>query len=154
MKLICIAILVFLPSAILAEDHEIQSVSHRKYESMFFDPHFLAAEPGDRVTFVVGDADHQPQSVFVPAGADHWKADRGKSITVQLDHEGLYIFDCAYHNVMGMAGVIRVGKPVNLEAARQFFEQYKKKTFAMNKERLDPLWDPDNPSLRDPVNKE
>ncbi len=55
---------------------------------------------------------------------------------------------------MGMAGAVGVGKPVNLEAARQFFEQYRKKTFAMNKERLDPLWDPDNPSLRDPVNKE
>ena len=55
---------------------------------------------------------------------------------------------------MGMAGVIRVGKPVNLEEARQFFEQYKKRTFAMNKERLDALWEPGNPSLRNPVNKE
>ncbi len=137
----CIIAILLLPLVALAEEHEVRSVSHRNYESMFFEPHFLTAEPGDSVAFVVTDSDHQPQSVFVPAGAEHWKAERGKSITVTFDREGLYIFDCAYHNVMGMAGVIRVGRAVNLEEARLFFEQYRKKTFAMNKDRLDAVWD-------------
>lgn len=135
---------VFLPVLALAEEHEVRSVSHRNYESMFFDPHFLRAQPGDSVSFLVTDFDHQPQSVFVPEGADRWKAERGKSITVKLSQEGLYIYDCAYHNVMGMAGVILVGRPLNSEEARLFFEQYKKKTFAMNKDQLDPVWDPNN----------
>lgn len=138
---------VILPMAALAEEHVVRSVSHRNYDSMFFDPQFLTAEPGDRVAFVVTDFDHQPQSVFVPAGAAHWKAEKGKSITVELTREGLYIFDCAFHNVMGMAGVILVGRPVNLKEARLFFEQYRKETFAMNKDRLDPVWGPGNPLL-------
>lgn len=135
---------LFLPVMALAAEYEVQSVSHRNYDSMFFDPHYLKVEPGDSVAFVVTDSDHQPQSVFIPEGADHWKAEKGKSITVNFDHEGLYIYDCAYHNVMAMAGVILVGSPVNLEDARLFFEQYKKKTFAMNKDRLDPVWDLNN----------
>ena len=144
-----IFVVLFLPQAAQAEEHEIESVSHRGYESMFFDPHFLQIAPGDSVAFVVTDLDHQPQSVFVPAGADHWKAEKGKSITVNFSHEGIYLFDCAYHNVMGMAGVILVGNPVNSDEARSFFEEYKKRTFAMNKDRLDSVWDPENQLLMD-----
>lgn len=147
--LTCILAIVLLPEVALAEGHEVRSVSHRNYESMFFDPPFLRAEPGDSVAFVVTDFDHQPQSVFVPAGAGHWTAEKGKSITVRFNHEGLYVYDCAYHNVMGMAGVILVGRAVNLEEARLFFEQYRKKTFAMNKDRLDPVWDSMNQMLGD-----
>lgn len=132
--------MLFLPIMALAAEYEVQSVSHRNHESMFFDPHFLAVEPGDSVAFVVADVDHQPQSVFVPAGADHWKAEKGESITVNFKQQGVYIYDCAYHNVMGMAGVILVGKPVNLAEARLFFEQYKNSTFAMNQDRLNPVW--------------
>jgi pseudoazurin len=146
--------LLFLPAMALAAEHEVQSVSHRNYESMFFDPHYLEVEPGESVAFVVTDSDHQPQSVFIPAGADHWKAEKGKSTTVNFDHEGLYIYDCAYHNLMGMAGVILVGNPVNLEDARLFYEQYKKQTFAMNKDRLDPVWDLINQSQIDQARAE
>ena len=146
--------ILLLPIMALAAEHEVQSVSHRNYDSMFFDPNYLEVEPGDSVAFVVTDSDHQPQSVFIPAGADHWKAEKGKSIAVNFDHEGLYIFDCAYHNVMGMAGVILVGSPVNLEDARLFFEQYKEKTFAMNKDRLDPIWHLNGPLQTDQATME
>jgi pseudoazurin len=135
---VCLAFLA--PLAAMAEDHEVQAVSHRGYESMFFEPGFLAIQPGDRVTFLVSDLDHQPQSVFAPAGADHWQAEKGQTTTVTFEREGVYIFDCAYHNVMGMAGVVLVGRPVNLEEARAFFEAYRERTFAMNKDRLDPVW--------------
>jgi pseudoazurin len=135
------ALLNFLATPVsMAEDYEIRAVTHRGYESMFFEPGFLAIQPGDRVTFLVSDLDHQPQSVFAPAGADHWQAEKGQTTTVTFEREGVYIFDCAYHNVMGMAGVVLVGRPVNLEEARAFFEAYRERTFAMNKDRLDPVW--------------
>jgi len=132
---------LLLPAVALAEAHEIHGINHRKYESMFFEPQFLRMEPGDSIEFVVTAFDHQPQSVLVPAGADHWKAEKGKSIEVTLTQEGVYIYDCAYHNVMGMAGVLVVGRPLNAEEARLFFEQYRKETFAMNKDRLNEVWD-------------
>jgi pseudoazurin len=142
-------LVLVLPGAALAAEYEIQAINHRNHESMFFEPDFIRIEPGDRITFAVTDFDHQPQSVLVPTGATHWQAEKGQPITVVFSQEGVYIHDCAYHNVMGMAGVILVGNPVNLREARQFYEKYKKETFAMNKDRLDVIWDPTSGLLTD-----
>lgn len=131
---------LILPGAALAAEYEVQAINYRNYESMFFEPDFIRIEPGDRITFAVTDFDHQPQSVLVPKGATHWQAEKGQPITVVFSQEGVYIHDCAYHNVMGMAGVVLVGDPVNLREARQFYEQYRKETFAMNKDRLEVIW--------------
>jgi len=139
---VCLAA-CFVVRGAWAEAHEILGIDYRNYESMFFEPDFLRVEPGDSVTFVVTHFDHKPQSIFTPEGAEHWSVENGESITVTLRQEGVYIFDCFYHNVMGMAGVIVVGNPVNLDEARRFFEKYKVETFAMNKDRLDHIWDPD-----------
>jgi pseudoazurin len=128
----------------------MQSVDYRDYQSLFFDPHFLTISPGDSIAFTVTNFDHQPQSVFVPDGARHWQAETGENITVQFEEEGVYIFDCHYHNVMGMAGVILVGSPGNVEAARQFFVTYREETFAFNKARLDYLWDAASPLVSSP----
>ena len=126
----------------VGEEHEIHGIDNRDYEFMFFEPAFLRVEPGDSVTFVVAHFEHKPQSVFIPDGAEHWQVENGESLTVTLDEEGVYLFDCFYHNVMGMAGVIVVGEPDNVEAARRFFADYKVETFAMNKDRLDHIWAP------------
>ncbi len=130
-----------------AEEYEVLGIDYRNYQSMFFEPDFLRIEPGDSVSFIVTDFNHLPRSVFVPDGAVHWEAEPGKSITVTFREEGIYIFECFYHSVMGMAGVVLVGDPVNLEEARMFFEHYKDETFAMNIARLDRLWDPNGGPL-------
>ena len=117
--------LLTLSSVAGAEDHEIHGIDNRGHEFMFFEPAFLQVEPGDQVTFVVRHFDHKPRSVFVPRGAESWEADQGESITVTLDQEGVYVFDCFYHNVQGMAGVLVVGDPVNLDEARRFFARYR-----------------------------
>ncbi|MEE4175799.1 MAG: plastocyanin/azurin family copper-binding protein [Xanthomonadales bacterium] len=135
------------PSPAAASEHEIHGIDNRDYEFMFFEPDFLQVEPGDRVTFVVHHFDHKPRSVFVPAGAEPWEAAQGQSITVSLETEGVYLFDCFYHNVQGMAGVLVVGDPVNLEEARAFFARYREDIFAMNADRLDPIWAPDDGKL-------
>lgn len=131
-----------LPCPLPAEEHEIHGIDNRNHEFMFFEPDFLRVEPGDSVTFVVSHFDHKPQSVFIPDGAEHWQVQNGESLTVTLDREGVYVFDCFYHNVMGMAGVIVVGDPDNVEAAAGFFAAYRVETFAMNKDRLDHIWAP------------
>ena len=139
--LAALGLLAVLPA--WAAEHRIEGINYRGYEAMFFEPAFLAIEPGDRVSFVVNDFDHQPRSVLVPPGARHWLAEQGRSITVELTVEGVYVFDCAYHNVMGMAGVLVVGRPANAAEARRFFEGYRQETFAMSRDRLDPIWDPE-----------
>ncbi|MDJ0657393.1 MAG: plastocyanin/azurin family copper-binding protein [Xanthomonadales bacterium] len=143
MKIVKTAVffIAILPMLAPAAEHQINAVGYRSpYELMFFEPDFLRVEPGDSVRIVVTDDDHQPQSVFIPEGAEHWQAEQGQSTTVTFTQEGIYIFDCVYHNVMGMAGVVLVGRPVNLEAAKAFFDDYRNRTFALNKDRLDNVW--------------
>lgn len=127
-------------ATVSATEHTVTAVGQRGHELMFFEPNFLRVAPGDTVTFAVDDFDHQPQSVFVPPGASPWQAEKGQSITVELTVEGVYIFDCAYHNVMGMTGVIVVGEATNLAAAREFYAAYRDETVLINKTRLDPVW--------------
>lgn len=129
----------------LAEPVEVIGIDNRQYEFMFFEPDFLRIDPGDSVTFVVSDFDHLPRSVFVPDGAEPWEAESGRSITVTFRQEGIYVFECDYHAVMGMVGVLLVGTPVNFEAAEAFYENYRVKRLAMNRDRLDHLWAPGGP---------
>ena len=123
-----------------AAEHEIQAIRQRGHELMFFEPAFLRVEPGDRVTFVVDDLDHQPRSVYTPAGAHSWEAEQGQSIAVSLDVPGVYIFECAFHNVMGMVGVLVVGEPHDRDAARAFFRRYRADTIRINRDRLAHVW--------------
>jgi len=140
-SIICVCLLYNAVGLVQAQEYEVIGIDYRDYQSMFFEPDFLRIEPGDSVTFVVTDFNHLPRSVFVPNGAVHWEAEPGKSVTVTFDEQGIYIFECFYHAVMGMAGVVLVGQPVNLTESRVFFEHYKNETFAMNGDRLDRLWD-------------
>ncbi|MEM8984642.1 MAG: plastocyanin/azurin family copper-binding protein [Pseudomonadota bacterium] len=145
-----VLVLVSSPTMAHAADHTVTAVAQRGQELMFFEPNFLRVTPGDTVTFVVDDLDHQPQSVFVPTGAKSWQAAKGQSITVELDAEGVYIFDCAYHNVMGMTGVIVVGEATNLVAAHDFYARYREEAVFINRARLDPVWYLENSPLKLP----
>jgi len=135
-----LGVLLTLPLAVEAETFAVQSVDYRDYQSLFFDPHYLQINPGDSVHFSVNNFDHQPQSVFIPGVARPWKAETGQNITVEFNLPGVYLFDCAYHNVMGMMGVIVVGRPDNLAQAREFFRDYRDRVPVLNKDRLDYLW--------------
>ena len=144
-----LAVLILAPLFVQAETYNVESVDYRDYKSLYFEPQFIRIEPGDSITFTVTNFDHQPQSVFIPQGAQHWKSETGENITVQFDHIGIHIIDCAYHNVMGMAAIVLVGSPDNYQEAEQFFGTYREETFVMNKDRLDYIWDAENELLVD-----
>lgn len=141
-------LLVTLAHTTRAETVEVAGIDNRDYEFMFFEPDFLRIEPGDSVTFLVSDFDHLPRSVYVPDGAEPWAAESGRSITVTFRREGIYLFECDYHAVMGMVGVLLVGEPLNFEEARAFYEKYRSKRLAMNRDRLDHVWAPGGPLRR------
>ena len=73
--------------------------------------------------------------MIVPAGAAPWKGKADEEVSVKLDQEGVYVYVCDPHKVMGMAGVIQVGKPVNLADAKAQADTLSK-SFVMNKDRL------------------
>lgn len=119
----------------MAADHQVRMLNTGKDGSMVFEPGFLRVAKGDTVKFVKVDPSHNSASVLVPAGATPWKGKPDEEISVKLDQEGVYLYVCDPHKIMGMAGVIQVGKPVNLAEAKGQAETLSK-SFVMNKDRL------------------
>lgn len=119
----------------MAADHQVRMLNSGKDGTMVFEPGFLRVAKGDTVKFVKVDPSHNSASVLVPAGASAWKGKPDEEISVKLDQEGVYLYVCDPHKIMGMAGVIQVGKPVNLAEAKGQAETLSK-SFVMNKDRL------------------
>lgn len=136
MKYVVLGIaLSFACAGAMAADHQVKMLNAGKDGAMVFEPGFLRVAKGDTVRFVKGDAAHNSAAVVTPAGATPWKGKPDEEISVKLDQEGVYVYVCDPHKVMGMAGVIQVGKPVNLADAKAQAETLSK-SFVMNKDRL------------------
>lgn len=116
--------------------HTVQMLNAKNGKTMLFSPGFIKANLGDKVIFKPTDLGHNSQSAFTPSGANTWKGEMNKAVTVTLSKEGIYIYECLPHAMMAMVGVIQVGKAKNLNKANAFLETYKKK-IVMNKNRLD-----------------
>lgn len=123
-------------SPAFAIDHQVKMVDEGAEGNMIFEPGFLKANVGDSVTFVVKDRGHNVISRHVPPGAEGWKGTVNQGFTVTLAKEGVYLYECDLHKMLGMVAVIQVGKPVNLDAAKVAAAALSKK-MAMGAERLD-----------------
>lgn len=103
-----------------AADHQVQMLNKGEHGVMVFQPNFVEAASGDTVTFVPTDKGHDAASIngMIPEGAQAFKGEISKPITVTLDKEGVYGIKCVPHYGMGMVALIVVGKPANLEQAK------------------------------------
>jgi pseudoazurin len=134
-KMVLAAMLGMAVCAAGAAEHQVKMLNSGKDGAMVFEPSFLKVAKGDSVKFVKVDPSHNSAAVIVPAGASQWKGKMDEEITVKLDKEGVYVYVCDPHKVMAMAGVIQVGKPVNLADAKKQSAELAK-GFVMNKDRL------------------
>ena len=108
--------------------------SNKAGAAMVFEPAFVKVNVGDTVSFVSGQAGaHNARSLLTPTGAKSFVSEPDKPFTYKVEKEGVYLFVCDPHKVMGMVGVIQVGKPVNLAEAKKFANDEQAK-FAMNKD--------------------
>lgn len=122
-------------SAAFAEDHKIQMLDTGADGLMIFEPAYVKANTGDTVTFIAKDPGHNIISRHVPEGAQNWKGAVSNNLTITLNKEGVYLYECDLHRMLGMVGVIQVGKPVNLTAAKAVAAELSKK-MAAGGERL------------------
>ena len=73
----------------------------------------------------------------MPKGAEKWQGKVDEKITVKFTKKGLYFYECKYHGVMGMFGLIQVGNDLhNKNELLEFTDNYRKKLI-MNKNRID-----------------
>ena len=72
---------------------------------------------------------------MIPAGAESWASQLSQDISVTLDTEGVYVYQCDPHVIMAMVGVIQVGEAVNMEEVKNAASSYGS-NFLMNTDRL------------------
>ena len=137
MKKITTLLTVFLLSIpAFADEHVVKMLNSGKDGMMVFEPAVLSVNKGDTVKFVATDMAHNSASVMTPAGGTTWNGAMSKDVSVTLNAEGVFVYECTPHAMMAMVGVIKVGNVDVDQATKNFAKQYKSK-FVMNQDRLD-----------------
>lgn len=113
-------LLVFGAGTALAADHQVRMLNKGGKGTMVFEPDFVAAAPGDTITFIPTDKSHNAEAIkgMLPDGAESFKSAVNKDFTLTLGQEGVYGIKCTPHYGMGMVMLVVAGKPVNLDQAK------------------------------------
>ncbi len=133
-----IFLIALLTSLVAAENFDVKMVNaDASGQVMVFDPPFIKANVGDTVTFLPTDMLHNSQSVsgLIPSSANSWNGAMNEKITVELNAEGVYVYQCTPHIALGMIGVIQVGSPTNIDDVRNSVSSLES-MIVMNKERV------------------
>ena len=130
--------LALLTSFVTAENFDVKMVNaDASGQVMVFDPPFIKANVGDTVTFLPTDLLHNSQSVpgMIPSSANSWNGAMNEKITIELNAEGVYVYQCTPHIALGMIGVIQVGSAKNIDNIRNSVSSLES-MIVMNKERV------------------
>lgn len=120
-----------------AAEHTVNLVtSGENGATMVMEPGYIKIQKGDVINFIPSDATHNAQSFSVPDGAKTFMTPFGEATKVTFDTQGVYLYKCLPHTVLGMVGLVQVGNAVNLADAKKDW-QAAKSSVVMNKERMD-----------------
>ena len=119
-------------------EHIVKMLNSGEGGQMIFEPAVIKVSVGDTIHFKATDMSHNSASVqgMVPNGASAWAGSMNQDVSVTLDTEGVYVYQCDPHAMMAMIGVIQVGDAVNMNEIKQASENYRA-TFVMNADRID-----------------
>lgn len=114
------AVLALTTGFASAAEFEVKMLNKGAAGAMVFEPAFVAAQPGDVINFVSVDKGHNVESIegMLPDGVEPFKSAMNKDFSMTVTAEGLYGVKCTPHFGMGMVGLVQVGAPANLEAAK------------------------------------
>ena len=130
--------IALLSSFVIAENFDVKMVNaDASGQVMVFDPPFIKASVGDTVTFLPTDMLHNSQSVpgLIPSSANSWNGAMNEKITIELNTEGVYVYQCTPHIALGMIGVIQVGEASNIDDIKNSASSLES-MIVMNKERV------------------
>jgi len=122
-----------------AANHEVRMLNSGAEGFMVFEPAVVKAAVGDTVTFKATDMAHNSASIegMIPEGANSWNGAMSQDVTVTVNKEGIYVYQCTPHSMMAMVGVIQVGGSLSNMDSIQAKVASVKAGFVTNKERLD-----------------
>ena len=119
-------------------EHVVKMLNMGDGGAMIFEPAVIKVSLGDTIHFKATDISHNSETIsnMVPAGADGWMGALNEDISITIDTEGVYVYQCSPHAMLAMVGVIQVGEAVNLDDVKTA-AQSMKSTFVSNSDRLD-----------------
>jgi pseudoazurin len=119
-------------------EHEVKMLNSGEGGQMIFEPAVLKVSVGDTIHFKAVDMSHNSAVIdgMLPAGAELWAGELNNDISVTLDTEGVYVYQCDPHVMMAMIGVIQVGEATNMNDIKASTNTLKS-SFVMNAERID-----------------
>jgi pseudoazurin len=119
-------------------EHEVKMLNSGEGGQMIFEPAVLKVSVGDTIHFKAVDMSHNSAVIdgMLPAGAQVWAGQLNSDISVTLDTEGVYVYQCDPHVMMAMIGVIQVGEATNMNDIKAATNTLKS-SFVMNAERID-----------------
>ena len=119
-------------------EHTIKMLNSGEGGQMIFEPSVIKVSKGDTIHFKASDMSHNSASIdgMVPDGANSWSGQMNMDISITLDTEGIYVYQCDPHVMMAMIGVIQVGEPTNIDQIKDASSTLKS-SFVMNSERID-----------------
>ncbi|RNJ50891.1 pseudoazurin [Methylocystis hirsuta] len=103
------------------ETVEIKMLNKGADRYMVFEPEVVRINPGDTIKFVAADKGHNAVTIkeLLPSGAEPFRGKINEELAITLSTPGVYGFRCDPHYTLGMVGVVIVGEPTNLDAAKQ-----------------------------------
>ena len=119
-------------------EHVVKMLNSGAGGQMIFEPAVLKVSVGDTIHFKATDMAHNSASMegMIPEGAKKWAGAMNQDISVVLDTEGVYVYQCDPHVMMAMIGVIQAGEASNLDQIKGSVADQKSK-FMLNSERLE-----------------
>tara|TARA_E500000075_G_scaffold134996_1_gene153758 strand:- start:1852 stop:2454 length:603 start_codon:yes stop_codon:yes gene_type:complete len=137
-SLISPAIIVEKVALSQGNEHIVEMLNAGDGGNMIFDPAVIKVSKGDIIHFRAVDMSHNSATInsMIPSGAESWTGLMNQDISVTLDVEGVYVYQCDPHAMMAMVGVIQVGEAVNISEVKIAAEAYRS-NFMLNNDRLE-----------------
>ena len=119
-------------------EHVVKMLNMGDGGAMIFEPAVIKVSKGDTIHFKATNVSHNSETLpgMIPSGAEGWMGALNQDISVTIDSEGVYVYQCNPHAMLAMVGVIQVGEAVNLADVKAA-AQSMKSTFVSNSDRLD-----------------
>ena len=104
--------------------HEVKMLNENSSGAMVFEPSFIKINTCDSINFEMVDAGHNAETVAAPEGSLAFNTQYKQSTVIQFDTNGLYLYQCAPHAMMAMAGLIQVADTSNIEKMKIDIEKF------------------------------
>jgi pseudoazurin len=92
-------------------EHVVKMLNMGEGGAMIFEPAVLKVSKGDTIHFKATDPSHNAETLptMIPDGAEGWMGALNEDISVTIDPEGVFVYQCSPHAMLAMVGVIQVG---------------------------------------------